>query len=96
MLWLGIAGAAHAQDNTLGPNSYLFANQQLASTCKYRLVFQTDGNLVLYEGSTARWASHTHGRGAYATMQSDGNVVVYNWSGVAFGARKLGAFPGPT
>jgi cell wall-associated NlpC family hydrolase len=44
-----------------------------------RLVVQTDGNLVLYDGNTALWSSLTGGTGsAHITMQTDGNLVVYN------------------
>ncbi|WP_089254278.1 hypothetical protein [Asanoa hainanensis] len=52
---------------------------------------QLDTNLVLYKGSpshnTAKvcWASNTAGRGwnsTYAIYQSDGNFVVYTFSGV--------------
>ncbi|RFA12505.1 hypothetical protein B7R22_15405 [Subtercola boreus] len=44
-----------------------------------KLVFQTDGNRVLYNDSgRALWHSQTHGRGASKiSLQSDGNVVIY-------------------
>lgn len=41
---------------------------------------EPDGNVVTYvvAGKVPRWESGTGGsRGAYAVMQSDGNVVVY-------------------
>jgi len=39
---------------------------------------QTDGNLVLYSGSKAIWATMTNGYpGAYLSLQDDGNLVVY-------------------
>ena len=50
------------------------------SSCdgQHVLVMQGDGNLVLYHGGTATWASHTNGTDArYAIMQGDGNLVVY-------------------
>ena len=46
----------------------------------YRLVFQTDGNLVSYQNGTNKviWASYTQGKGATrCTMQDDGNFVIY-------------------
>jgi hypothetical protein len=46
-----------------------------------RLIMQDDGNLVLYKGSLARWASNTVGCGNKAVMQSDGNLVVYGRDG---------------
>jgi hypothetical protein len=43
---------------------------------------QGDGNLVLYQGNTPLWASHTNGSGGVrATMQTDGNLVVYTAGG---------------
>ncbi|CAG8710375.1 22089_t:CDS:2, partial [Gigaspora margarita] len=47
---------------------------------KHRLVMQTDGNLVLYSGSTAIWASNTCGKGfgSYRmALQTDRNLVVH-------------------
>lgn len=47
----------------------------------YILVFQTDGNLVIYRRSNFQslWATGTNGQGATkALIQSDGNLVVYN------------------
>ena len=48
----------------------------------YRLVMQTDNNLVLYDAnSRPTWSSHTHNKGtmgsAMAILQDDGNFVVY-------------------
>jgi cell wall-associated NlpC family hydrolase len=49
-----------------------------------RLDMQSDGNLVLYSGKKAIWASHTSGHpGAHLALQDDGNLVVY------FGATVL-------
>ena len=51
----------------------------------YYLVFQNDGNLVLYkEGGVKRWASHDSTKYKYAlntatslVFQADGNMVIY-------------------
>jgi hypothetical protein len=67
----------------LTANVSLTANQSLAS-CNgdYSLIMQSDGNLVLYQGSTALWASNTVGSGAdEAILQGDGNFVLYTSSG---------------
>ncbi len=47
---------------------------------KYKLIFQEDGNLVLYNPKdVAIWNSQTNGKNAkILAMQSDGNLVIYN------------------
>lgn len=48
---------------------------------KYRLRYQSDGNLVLYAPTGAIWATNTAGTAAHvAAMQGDGNLVVYDTS----------------
>jgi hypothetical protein len=44
------------------------------------LLFQTDGNLVLYDGNqNALWSTHTQGSGATKlAFQDDGNIVLYD------------------
>jgi cell wall-associated NlpC family hydrolase len=65
--------------NATKPNSRLTAGQQITSPDgNYRMIMQSDGNLVIYKGSTPTWSSNTPGNpGAQAAMQSDGNLVVY-------------------
>lgn len=71
---------------TLQQGMELTAGQSLWS-CDghYQLAMQTDGNFVLYEGSTALWSSNTAGTGGanFAIMQDDGNLVVYTSASVA-------------
>ncbi len=46
---------------------------------RYLFAMQTDGNLVLYDGSKAIWNTSSEGTTAYvATMQTDGNFVLYD------------------
>lgn len=53
-----------------------------------RLVFQRDGNLVLYdELGRAVWASGTDHRGQEGIFQHDGNLVVYVSRGRPFASR---------
>ncbi len=63
-------------------NERLSSGQFLMSTNRrYRLLYQSDGNLVLYDdvGGGAAWASNTGGTSAgYLLMQLDGNLVVYD------------------
>lgn len=53
------------------------------ATNKARLIFQSDGNLVVYdEHMRPVFASNTVGRGFRLIFQSDGNLVVYNRNGI--------------
>jgi hypothetical protein len=81
---------------TLTANQELTANQSLTS-CNgdYTLFMQGDGNLVLYQGSTALWASNTAGTAAdEAIMQGDGNFVLYTSAGSALWASGTAGNPG--
>jgi hypothetical protein len=81
---------------TLTANHELTANQSLTS-CNgdYTLTMQGDGNLVLYQGSTALWASNTAGTAAdEAIMQGDGNFVVYTSAGSPLWASGTAGNPG--
>lgn len=50
----------------------------------HQLVYQTDGNLVIYRNGAAVWHSHTNGQAAgFCAMQGDGNLVIYKPGGVA-------------
>jgi hypothetical protein len=68
------------------PGQRLMPGQSLSSS-SMTLTMQTDGNLVasLKTGANpgiAEWSSNTSGNpGAYAVMQSDGNLVVYSQNG---------------
>jgi RHS repeat-associated protein len=70
----------------------LFATQILTSgAClespsgRYMLLMQSDGNLFIYDRSVGQvtWAANTYGHpGAVASLQSDGNFVVYDTNGI--------------
>ena len=73
----------------LEPGAYL-----LSPNHEYKLIMQTDGNLVLYQSGTALWSSQTSGDiGAYAVMQAEGNLVIYK-EGVAVWNSITWGFPG--
>ncbi|MGE3343287.1 MAG: hypothetical protein AB7L71_07610 [Vicinamibacterales bacterium] len=81
---LSLSGGIVKGDSTigtfLGPNDELQPNQSIQSDDGSQvLVYQGDGNLVVYQNGTAIWASNTYqwnpGR---AIMQSDGNLVIYD------------------
>ena len=75
--------------STGGGSGTLNANQQMgvnapikSSDGRFDLVLGGDGNLVLYEGSTALWSAGTQGKASsYVIMQGDGNLVIYSTSG---------------
>ncbi len=71
--------ASATVSDTLWANGTLTEGQYLHSpNGQYQLIMQGDGNLVVYSGGTAIWASSTAGHpGARAVMQGDGNLVVY-------------------
>ncbi|MDV2450316.1 hypothetical protein RL832_04885 [Xanthomonas hortorum NBC5720] len=46
-----------------------------------RLTFTASGNLELYSGGSLKWQSGTSGAGETATMQTDGNFVIYSSAG---------------
>jgi hypothetical protein len=49
-----------------------------------QLIYQGDGNLVIYRSGNPVWHSHTNGQSAgYCIMQGDGNLVIYNASNQA-------------
>lgn len=73
----------HLSVDTLQPDQVLGVDEMLWSlNRRFRLVNQSDGNLVLYEVvngvDRAVWATGTDTLGLYWIMQSDGNLVAYN------------------
>jgi hypothetical protein len=67
--------------NVITQKGSITSGQSIATSGReYRLVLQTDGNLVLYNcWDTALWASNTNNSTAsrVLTMQEDGNLVMY-------------------
>lgn len=81
----GATTAAPTTTDTLQAGSRLTVGQTLVSgNRRFRLLYQSDGNLVLYDDvdRTAPWASNTGGISAgHALLQTDGNFVVYDLAG---------------
>jgi len=76
------------------PNASLGVNQSITSpNHSYRLTMQADGNLVEYNGATAKWASDTATAGSTVIMQADGNLVIYS-AGVAKWSSGTSGNPG--
>jgi len=88
--WLG-TGYPHS----LRAGSSLLAGQQLRSPHgTFRLVMQTAGNLAEYEVAQLIWSTGTAGSGARATMQANGNLVVYGSDGTPLWQSGTGGRPG--
>lgn len=81
---------------TSSSSAVLTSGQSLTSPSgAYRLIMQSDGNLVLVNASSAPlWWTSTASPGASAVLQEDGNFVVYAAGGGALwssGSAKAGA-----
>ena len=81
--------------DTLRPDQRLISNRQdsiVSNNGQFKLVMQSDGNLVLYKGGSALWASGTDGLDVEScVMQNDGNLVLYlEGSGRAVWASNTG------
>lgn len=72
-----VAGGLLMEGAKLSPGQALYSDNR-----RYRLVFQEDANVVLYDvHSRALWSSDTWRHASppgYLIMQSDGNLVAYN------------------
>jgi hypothetical protein len=62
----------------------------------FRLVWQSDGNLVAYHNASANnpadalWSTGIKGSGSHLKFQTDGNIVIYNIDGIAVFATHQG------
>jgi hypothetical protein len=76
------SAAAAGGQGSLGAGQWMNADGQTLQSPggQFNLVFQSDGNLVLYDPLwKPLWASNTANEGAFrAWMQTDGNFVIYN------------------
>ncbi len=74
--------SATARSTTLFPGMRLRGGQSIYSVSEnYRATMGTDGNFVLWGGSSRLWSSGTGAAGGYVTMQSDGDLAVYTSGG---------------
>jgi hypothetical protein len=77
--------------DTLLPGVRLESDQSRSSADgRYRLIMQSDGNLVLYGPDGAAWNSQSNSAGSFAILQDDGNFVVYGPSGSTWDAGTTG------
>ena len=85
-----------------GTCSGVCSNTIKSQNGEYKFVMQGDGNLVLYQGGAARWASNSNGKGTAPyrlVVQNDRNVVIYDRNNSATWASnsnvKAAAAPNP-
>ncbi|NRQ36877.1 hypothetical protein HII36_34315 [Nonomuraea sp. NN258] len=91
------AGAvAVAAKDRLGPGEWLMPGQSLTSVGgRFKLVQQSQGNLVFYDGTKALWSTPTAGNpGAKTTVQKEGNLVVYGADNKALWSTPTAGNPG--
>jgi hypothetical protein len=85
------------QGDRLQSGAALLPGQSLTSANgRYRLLYQSDGNLVLYDDAegTATWSSDTiEGGAGQAVMQGDGNFVLYDAQGSPVWFTETGGNP---
>jgi hypothetical protein len=93
---IGIPTGPRPHGDSMQPGEVLAPGDAIASADgRYAFIYQLDGNLVLYQGSTALWASGTNGRGfGSCIMQSDGNLVLYIGGPFAVWASGTNGSPG--
>jgi hypothetical protein len=87
-------GTALFRGDVLAPGDFILSDNGV-----FKLIMQTDGNLVEYWTSSGQacWATNTNGQpGSYATYQGDGNFVVYNGGGDALWASNTVGDSGTT
>jgi hypothetical protein len=90
-------GSVTASDQELSMNGTCYgAGTTLMDNGYENLVFQGDGNLVLYRtygsSSSAVWGSGTNGKNATSVcLQTDGNMVVYGSSGALWASGTNGS-----
>lgn len=85
----GIGVGVHITSNTLTSGGFLAPGMsRYSSDGRFLLIYQTDGNLVLYQGGvTPIWSIQRQvSSPGYAVMQSDGNLVTYNSTGLPYWA----------
>ena len=83
---LGTPGAHVGAGSTATLGGALTPGQHVQTSSGYELVYQNDGNVVIYDVSgTAVWTSATgNGSPGRLVMQGDGNLVAYDTSGNAY------------
>jgi hypothetical protein len=86
------ANAANAHVVTLLPGKHLTPGKGLRSPNGHSLVFQFDGNVVLYNSKhVAIWSTNTKGyEPLQFIMKGDGNLVLYSTNGQVWASNTSG------
>jgi hypothetical protein len=90
------SGSVNATTNALPdhmyPGEFLLPGQfRQSADGRFVLVYQGDGNLVLYQGSNPLWNSETQSANpGIAVMQGDSNFVVYDSTGPVWWSHTWG------
>ncbi len=90
-LYMNVPLFQGGSDNGFLKSGFAYFNNYEWVNGDYKLIMQSDGNLVIYKNGSAKWHSGTHGNpNAVLRMQSDGNLVIYvnqspKWSSNTFG-----------
>jgi surface antigen len=93
--WPGVGPITYRGEGISSGDS-LYPNQYIASgNLQYALVFQNDGNLVLYHGDRFIWEAQTGSKNASRlVMQTDGNLVMYRPDNSVVWKSITGGHPG--
>lgn len=81
-----LAATAPTRGNSLAPGESLRVGEWLmSSNGRYRLEYQTDGNVVLRRtlNGTPTWATNTAAIGTLSMQAEDGNLVLYDYTGTS-------------
>jgi hypothetical protein len=91
-----LPGGPAAQGDVMQSGEVLYPGQWISSlNGRYQLIYQWDGNLVLYDGASPLWASGTYGSPAgVCIMQEDGNLVIYIPDNQPIWASNTDGYPG--
>lgn len=86
-----IAGTSLKSGVTFAPGTYI-----VSPGGKFKLIYQTDGNLVVYNNLTNGfvWNNNRLNTGGHMSMQTDGNLVSYGANNHAIWATGTWRYPG--
>ena len=91
----GIGVMVDLPSDMLNPGEGLWPGQhRFSQDLRFELIYQTDGNLVLYQQGVPIWNTQTITSAGYAGMQTDGNFVIYWPSWVPYWATNTYGNPG--